>query len=143
MVAMVRHADEKRGLVKQVERLATAPTAAAALAELVDMQARANPAIWAAARALDATRRTDADAERSWQDRLQDRLNGCRQIIARLEKEGNLRSDLDPAAAADLLWTLTSLRTWEDLVLERAWSPDQYRKYMTRLVGESLTVTNK
>jgi mannose-6-phosphate isomerase-like protein (cupin superfamily) len=41
--------------------------------------------------------------ERSRQDRLNDRLHGCRQIIARLEADGNLWEDQDAAAAADLL----------------------------------------
>ena len=63
----------------------------------VSLQARLNPAVWAVARALDAVRRTDAAAERAWQDRLDDRLGGCRGIVARLEAEGNLRPGLDAA----------------------------------------------
>ena len=139
MVALVRHADEKRGLDKDIQRIANAPSGAAAVSELAGAQARSNPSIWAAARAVDAVRRTDAAAERSWQDRLNDRLEICRRIVARLKAEGNLRQGLDPAIATDLLWTLTSLRTWEDLVLQRRWTAERYEKHLTRLLLEALT----
>jgi AcrR family transcriptional regulator len=139
MVALARHVDHARGLAEDIQRIADAPSARAALAELVALQARTNPSVWAVARAVDAVRRTDEAAERSWQDRLEHRLEGCRQIIARLKREGELREDLDPEAAADLLWTLTSLRTWEDLVLQRGWTPERYQEHVTRLLLEALT----
>ena len=137
LVALVRHADEKRGLVAAIRKIAEAPTGVAALREMVALQARMNPGIWALARALDAVRRVDKAVERSWQDRLQHRLDGCRAIVDRLQQEGALRPGLDPAAAADLLWTMTSLRTWEDLVLLRGWTA---REYEIR-VGECLLAT--
>jgi hypothetical protein len=86
------------------------------------------------ARAFDAVRRVDKAVERSCQDRLQNRLDGCRAIVARLRREGALRPGLELAAAADLLWAVTSLRTWEDLVLRRGWTAGEYE---TR-IGESL-----
>jgi len=117
-VALVRHVDEKRGMAGEIRKVKEAPDGVAAFREMAALQARMNPGLWAVARALDAVRRTDKAVERSWQDRLENRLNGCRAIVARLEREGGLRAGLDPAAAADLLWTITSLRTWEDLVLD-------------------------
>jgi AcrR family transcriptional regulator len=139
MVALARHLDDRLGLPSEIERVAGAPTGAAMIAASVGMQARLNPAVWAVARALDAVRRTDAAAERAWQDRLSFRLDGCRAIVARLQAEKNLRAGLEPSTAADLLWTLTSLRMWEDLVLARGWSPDQYQREITRLLLETLT----
>ncbi|HKF68745.1 MAG TPA: helix-turn-helix domain-containing protein [Vicinamibacterales bacterium] len=139
MLAVARHVDEKLGLPEEIRRMSEMPTAIAILDAMVSMQARLNPAIWAVARGLDAIRRTDAAAEQAWQDRLNDRLEGCRAIVARLQSEGSLRAGLDSAGAADLLWTLTSLRMWEDLVLERRWSAEQYKQQLTRLLRETLT----
>jgi AcrR family transcriptional regulator len=139
MVALARHVDQKRGLAEELQRIASAPTARAALAAMASLQARTNPEIWAVARAVDAVRRTDEAAERSWQDRLQHRLEGCRRLIDWLKREGDLRQDLDPATAADLLWTLTSLRTWEDLVLQRGWTPEHYQLHVTRLLLAALS----
>lgn len=139
MVALARHLDQSLGLPADIQRIAEAPSGAAMIKAQVSLQARLNPAVWAVARALDAVRRTDAAAERAWQDRLDDRLGGCRAVVARLEAEGNLRPGLDAATAADLLWTMTSLRMWEDLVLGRGWPPKRYQQHVTRLLLETLT----
>jgi AcrR family transcriptional regulator len=139
LVALVRHADQQRNLAQEIQKITDAPSGAAALREMAALQARMNPGIWAAARAVDAVRRLDPAAERSWQDRLEHRLAGARQIVARLQAENNLRPNLDPAAAADLLWSITSLRMWEDLVLQRGWSAAQYEARITELLSISLT----
>jgi len=139
LTALVRHADEKRGLATAIRKITEAPDGIAALHEMVALQARMNPSIWAVARAFDAVRRLDTAAERSWQDRLQHRLEGCRAVVERLCREGLLRPGLTPAAAADLLWTLTSLRTWEDLVLQRGWSAAQYEDRVGQLLTSALT----
>lgn len=138
MVALVQHVDEKRGMAAEILRVVEAPTGREALREMALLQARMNPAVWAAARAVDAVRRTDRAAERSWQDRLKHRLEGCRLMIARLEREGELREHLAPSDAADLLWVLTSLRVWEDLVLERNWTAEQYVKHITEVLFQTL-----
>ena len=139
MVALARHLDQSLGLPADIKRIAEAPSGAAMIEAQVSLQARLNPAVWAVARALDAVRRTDAAAERAWQDRLDDRLGGCRAVVARLQAEDNLRPGLDAATAADLLWTMTSLRMWEDLVLGRGWPPKRYQQHVTRLLLETLT----
>jgi AcrR family transcriptional regulator len=139
MVALARHVDQSIGLPGDIQRIADAPSGAAMIEMQVALQARLNPAVWAVARALDAVRRTDAAAERAWQDRLDDRLGGCRAVVARLGAEGNLRPGLEAATAADLLWTMTSLRMWEDLVLGRGWPPKRYQQHVTKLLLETLT----
>jgi len=138
LVALVRYADEKRGLASELRKIVEAPTGVAAMREMVALQARMNPGIWALARALDAVRRGDEAAERSWRDRLMHRLEGCRAMIDRVQREGTLRPGLDAESAADLLWTLTSLRMWEDLVLERGWTAERYQQRMTDLILTAL-----
>jgi AcrR family transcriptional regulator len=138
-LALVHYADEKRGLDKEIERIRNAPSAVAAIRAMASLQARSNPDIWPLARATDAVRRNDEALERAWQDRLQDRLAGCKAIVKSLAKEGSLRPDITLAAATDLLWTITSLRTWEDLVLERKWKPSEYEKLITDLLLRMLT----
>lgn len=138
MVAIARHLDDRLGLSADVQAIRDAPDAAAMLDALVAMQARRNPSVWAVARALDAVRRTDAAAERAWQDRLTTRLEGCRAIVARIQAENRLRPGLDAHVATDLLWSMTSLRAWEDLVLERGWPAERYRQELTRVVRHAL-----
>lgn len=139
MLALVRYVDEKRGLEKELGKIRDAPSGVAAVREIVALQARMNPAIWAVARAVDAVRRTDEAAQRGWQDRLENRLAGCQEVVARLAKEGQLRADLDASTAADLLWAITSLRMWEDLVLQRGWSSRRYVRHLIALLLATLT----
>ena len=139
MVALARHVNESLGLPAEIQRMMNTQTGMGMIEAFVSMQARGNPAVWAVARAIDAVRRTDAAAARAWQSRLKSRLEGCRAIVSRLKAEGSLRPELDPSIAADLLWTMTSLRMWEDLVLEREWSPEQYQVYVTNVLIGALT----
>jgi AcrR family transcriptional regulator len=137
-VALVQYADERRGLSAAIQQIEEAPSALAALQAMASLQATMNPSIWPLARLIESIRREDAAAERSWQDRLSHRFDGCRAMVARLEKEHALRPGLDPVLAAELLWTLTSLRTWEDLVLLRGWTASQYEERMTKLLLDVL-----
>jgi AcrR family transcriptional regulator len=139
MVALARHVNESLGLPAEIQRMMNTQTGMGMIEAFVSMQARGNPGMWAIARAIDAVRRTDTAAERAWQSRLKSRLEGCRAIVSRLKAEGSLRPELDPSIAADLLWTMTSLRMWEDLVLEREWSPEQYQGYLTNVLIGALT----
>ena len=59
--------------------------------------------------------------------------------MARLAQEGTLRKGMPESVAADLLLTLTSLRMWEDLVLERGWSAKQYEDYVGPLAVAAVT----
>ncbi len=139
LTAVARHADLRRGLPDAIRRIERAATGLDAVREMVDLQARMNPGIWPVALALEEVRRRDEEAERAWRDRLESRLRGCRSIVARLGRDGSLREGLHEAVAADLLWTLTSLRTWEDLVLQRGWSARRYREEVGRLSMLALT----
>jgi AcrR family transcriptional regulator len=137
--AVVRHGDEQLGIPAAVQRIMATPSGVEAIRAMVALQATLNPGIWPIARAFDAVRRLDTAAERSWQDRLEHRLAGCRAIVARLAHEGTLRARMPESVAADLLFTLTSLRMWEDLVLERGWSAKQYEDYVGRLAVAAVT----
>jgi AcrR family transcriptional regulator len=137
-VALVRYADERRGLDAEKDSVRNAPSGVASLRAMAALQAKLNPGIWPLARAAEAVRRTDESLERAWQDRLQDRYMGCKAMVKRLAKEGALRKGLPLDVATDLLWTMTSLRMWEDLVLERKWKAAEYEQYVTELLEREL-----
>jgi AcrR family transcriptional regulator len=133
-VELVRYVDEQRGLAAELAKIRDAPTGVAALLAMVDLQTRQNPTLKPIADALELLRRQDPAAQQGWQDRLDARLGGCRSVVARMAAEGALKPGLDPGVAADLVWTLTSLRMWDDLVAQRGWSADQYRERVTALL---------
>jgi hypothetical protein len=53
-------------------------------------------------------------------------------VTQRLAKEHALATELDAAGAAQLMWALTSLRVWEDLVVDQSWSDERYNREVTR-----------
>ena len=141
-VALFRYVDEKRGLAAELDRIRAASSGIGALRAMASLQARTNPDIWPLARASDAIRRTDPAVEEAWQDRLRDRHSGCKAIVKRLSSEGSLRTDLSMNIATDLLWTLTSLRMWEDLVKQRKWKASEYEDQLTDLLLRTLTLSH-
>ena len=137
-LALVGYVDERRGIGEAVRRLMEAPSGEAALAEAVAMQARMNPDLYPIASAMDAVRRQDPAIEAAWRDRLDNRLRAARVVAERLKAEGALRPDLDPDTAADLAWTLLSLRMWEDLVILRGWDAERYEREVGAMVRRAI-----
>jgi hypothetical protein len=56
-----------------------------------------------------------------------------RDIAGRLERDGRLAPGWTPDEAADLLWAMLSIRTWEQLTTERGWSTSRYVDRMQEL----------
>lgn len=139
MLALVRHVHETFGVAEETREIGKATTGLAAMRKWVSLQARLNPVIWPVARAIEMVRRTDEVAEQGWQDRMAHRLETCRGIIARMHQEGTLKQGISQDAAADLLWSIASLRTWEDLVLDRGWKAAQYEKRITGVLLAGIT----
>lgn len=63
-----------------------------------------------------------------------------RAIVERLAQRGDLNPDLDVDRATDILWTINHPNTWQLLVVDRGWTPDQYEQWAgetacTQLLG--------
>jgi AcrR family transcriptional regulator len=139
LVAMALYADDTRDLSVKFAALAKAPSARAAVAALVALRANDNPDFWPVERILESLRHGDAVVEAVWQDRLAGSLEACRAIAQRFQVEEALARHLSLDGAADLLWSLTSQRLWEDLVIGRGWSAERYRSHVTYLAVGALT----
>ena len=139
LLALVRHVDEARGLTAKRAAIAKAPSARAAVTAMVALQASDNPSLWPVARIFDSLRHSDKVVDAAWRDQLAGRLKGCRAIAERFQQERGLAPHLSLDAAAELLWTLTSLRIWEDLVIARGWSAERYRTHVTYLAVGAVT----
>jgi AcrR family transcriptional regulator len=87
---------------------------------------------------------TDADIGALW-ERIQGEYHANqRSIVARLAERGELRPGLDLDRAADILWAINHPNTWQLLVAERGWSPEEYERWTgeaarTQLLGRNVT----
>ena len=50
-------------------------------------------------------------------------------VVRSLAERGALRDGLDVARATDILWTLNHPSTWQLLVVQRGWSPEEYERW--------------
>ncbi len=58
------------------------------------------------------------------------RLRLLAELGPQLEETGRLRPGMSGTAAVDLVWSLTSPATYEQLVLDRGWTPEQFEKWL-------------
>jgi AcrR family transcriptional regulator len=138
LAALVVYVDEIGGLQAKIANVLDSPTALSALEALVDFRARYTPSIYRLAIHVDAARRFDADAEASWQDRMKYRYANSRAIAHRLAAEGVLAARWTEEDAADLIWSMTSIRTYEELVIDRGWSLNRYRQRIKAILVGTL-----
>src|SRR5919201_4322722 len=71
----------------------------------------------------------DPDVAALWQ-RIQTEYHANqRAIVERLHERGHLRPALDVTQATDILWTINHPNTWQLLVVDRSWTPEQYERW--------------
>lgn len=117
--AQTAHPDQQLRVV--VDFVAGYFAAAEPLLKLLRTSAHADPALQAAESLGEELRRESQRAViRNWRDR------------------GVLRSDLTSAAAADILWAMTSPSLYWMLVQDRRWSRQRYRAWLHRSLRELL-----
>ncbi len=145
LIATTRHLDD----VKDIDlfvidgRLApsrTAKTGVERLNAYIEAWGNYIPEIYGVARALLAMENTDKAAAAAWGNRMQAVRHGCEAAVNALEKDGVLSPDHAPKQAADILWTMLSVRNWEQLTGECGWPQKRYIKTIKQLAAKSLVV---
>ena len=119
-----------------------AADAVKALRAAVAVQAAIKPKIHGVATSLELLRPTDEAAAAACEEREEARLGRCREVIDRLAAEGLLIPGWKRGAAAELFWSMTSLRAWEDLVCRRGWSERQWIRLTTAALEAALVAGN-
>jgi len=98
------------------------------------------PEIYGIARALLAMRDTDEAAKDAWDKRMQDMREGCEAAINALAADGKLSPAQTPQEATDILWTMLSVRNWEQLTIACGWSQARYVEAITAMARRVFVV---
>jgi AcrR family transcriptional regulator len=131
-------------LHKTDERLAASRSAQTGIERLdayIDAWGSYIPEIHGIAKALLAMRDTDEAAAEAWDQRMQAMREGCQAAIKALHRDGVLTPDYSQKMATDLLWTLLSVRNWEQLTIQCDWSKKKYIS-MLKLLARRIFVVN-
>lgn len=98
------------------------------------------PEVYGISKALLAMKDTDDAAATAWEGRMQAMREGCATAIKALKDDGKLAPGLKPDQATDLLWTLLSVRNWEQLTIDCGWPQKRYIASVKRLARQAIVI---
>ncbi|WP_299733573.1 TetR/AcrR family transcriptional regulator [uncultured Tateyamaria sp.] len=126
LVAATRYQDQTNDVNTALASSRSAQSGIERLDAFVTAWGNYIPRIYGVARAILAVVDTDAEAAEAWNMRMADMREGCAAAVQALVADGTLPPDTDPEQATDLLWTLLSVRTWENLTQTCGWDQACY-----------------
>jgi AcrR family transcriptional regulator len=138
LVATTHYVDEVRGLRERRRRFQAATTGVEHLEAYVEFWGNYIPEVYGMVKALLAARETDEAAAAAWDDRMGAVRESCRITIEALHRDGMLAPEWSRDEAIDLMWTMLSIRNWEQLTIECGWSIGQYVGRMQNLLKRAL-----
>ena len=137
--ATTRFIDSELGLEERLAPSRAAQSGRERLALYVGFWGNYIPEIYGVAKALLLALDTDEAAAAAWRDRMAAMRDGCRAAVDMLYAEGDLAEAWTPDTATDLLWTMLSVESWEQLTVECGWTHREYIERM-KLAAERMLV---
>lgn len=126
LIATTHYLDELKGVEERLVPSRMAKSGIERLDAFIEAWGAYIPEIYGIAKALLAMRDTDEAAAKAWDERMQDMRQGCEAAISALNSDNMLAPDHSPNQATDILWTMLSVRNWEQLTIECGWPQERY-----------------
>ncbi len=142
LIATTRYIDEVKKVDELLEKSRSAATGLERLDAFIHAWGNYIPEIYGVAKALLAMKESDLEAKLAWQDRMQAVREGCEAAVVAMKKDAVLSPKLTVKQATDLLWTLMSVRNWEQLTIECEWSQSNYLKIIKSTARRTLVVND-
>ncbi len=142
LIATTRYIDEVKNVEARLEASRLASGGRERLNAYIDAWSHYIPEIYGVARALLSMKETDEAAAMAWDDRMSAFREGCEAAITALHKDGELMPVYSVQQATDILWTLLSVRNWEQFTVDCGWSRKKYNE-TTKLLAHQIFVTDK
>ena len=133
LAAMARHHDVASGFAGRVAASGALPPVEG-LEKLLRAWFEYVPEILPVARALEAAEIAGDEGGAAWRDRMDDLRDAFRIAVERIAGDGRLVGGWTVETATDWVWARSHLATWQHLVAERGWSPDDYRERSVRSI---------
>ncbi len=138
LIATTLYLDEVKGSDDRLVPSRTATSGLARLDAFVEAWGHYIPEVYPVAKALLAMKDTDEAAAAAWNKRMQDMREGCEAAVRALDKDTYLDPSLTIEQATDILWTLLSVRNWEQFTRDCAWPQADYVKTLKALARKVL-----
>ncbi|MBT4888338.1 MAG: TetR/AcrR family transcriptional regulator [Rhodospirillales bacterium] len=138
LIATTRYLDEINSVDARLVQSRNAATGLERLEAFIEAWGNYIPEIYGVSRALIAMKDTDEAARLAWADRMEAVRDGCQAAVKALKKDGVLSPGHSIKEATDILWSLLSVQTWDQLTHECGWSQRQYINTMRNLAKKML-----
>ena len=142
LAATTRHMDDLLDLDRRLARSREAKSGTDRLDAYIEFWGSYVPEIYSVAKALLMVQDSDEAAASAWRERMLAMRDGCRAAIEALKTDGVLSAEWNVKRATDLLWTMLSVRNWEQLTQECGWSHRQYIRWLQFLARRSFVGGN-
>lgn len=139
LLATTRHIDEEKDVDARLAASRAATSGSDRLELFIEAWGSYIPEIYGVGRALMAMQDDDEEVRRAWDDRMRAVRHGCKAAVQALAADGTLRPELTADTATDLLWTLVSVRNWEQLTRQVGWSQEDYLERIKDLAARALS----
>lgn len=126
LIATTHYLDDVKGVEDRLARSRAAQSGIERLDAFVEAWGGYIPEIYGIAKALLAMKDTDDAAATAWDDRMQAVREGCEVAVEALNADGVLSPARSPTQATDILWTMLSVRNWEQLTIDCGWPQAEY-----------------
>ena len=136
LIATTYYLDELKGSEERLAASRAAQTGIERLDAFIDAWGGYIPEIYGIAKALLAMKDTDEAAAKAWNERMQDMREGCEAAIGALNDDNRLLPAHSPDQATDILWTMLSVRNWEQLTIECGWPQKKYIETLKSLARQ-------
>ncbi len=134
ITATMNYVDDVKGLEDRLKSLEVAKSGLELLETCVDVWGNYIPEIYGMAKAMLMTRDTDEATAKAWDGSMSCLRDICEDTIEALDKEEILSSEWSQEEATDLFFTMLSIQTWEQLVIECGWSQTQYINWIKKIL---------
>jgi len=138
LIATTRYLDEVKDVDARLAASRDAERGEERLNAFIEAWGNYIPEIHGVAAALMSMQDSDAEARAAWDDRMIAVRHGCAAAINALAQDGVLDESLSPEVATDILWTLLSVRNWEQLVGQCSWPQADYIARTQRIARQAL-----
>lgn len=138
LIAVTRYIDEANEVDVRLAASRGAATGIERLDAYIEAWGNYIPEIYGVGKALMAMQETDSEARMAWEGRMLAVRKGCEAAVGALARDRALSLEIGEEKATDLLWTLLSVRNWEQLTLECGWPQDDYIGEMKRTARKAL-----
>jgi AcrR family transcriptional regulator len=138
LIATTLYLDDVKGSDDRLVPSRTATSGLERLDAFVEAWANYIPEVYPVGKALMTMKDTDEAAATAWNKRMQDMREGCEAAVLALKKDGQLNTNLQEDKATDILWTLLSIRNWEQLTYDCGWSQAEYAETVKAMARKLL-----